>query len=67
MFEHPQEPFPLQHGEVSKPEQPGHPEGAHAHAPLTQLSPLVQAWVEPHPPQLFRSVCSFTHAPLQAV
>jgi hypothetical protein len=55
----------LQHG-LSRP-QPGHPDATHLHDPVTQLSPAAQACVEPHPPQLFRSVCSLTQAPLQAV
>ncbi len=47
--------------------QLGHPDATHAHEPLSQLSPLAQAWPDPQPPQLFLSVCSFTQAPLQLV
>jgi hypothetical protein len=56
----------LQHGVVRR-GQLGHPDATQVHAPLWQLSPVAQAWVDPQPPQLFLSVCSFTHAPLQLV
>ena len=56
-----------QHGLARKPEHPGHPEATHVHPPLWQLKPLAQAKPEPHPPQLFLSVCSLTQAPLQEV
>lgn len=47
--------------------QAGQPEATHVQAPLWQLKPLAQAKFDPHPPQLFLSVCSSTQAPLHAV
>jgi hypothetical protein len=47
--------------------QPGHDDALHTQAPLWQTCPLAHACVDPQPPQLAVSVCSFTHAPLHAV
>jgi hypothetical protein len=57
----------LQHGPKLSSPQRGQPDETHVHEPFWQLKPIAQAWVEPQPPQLFRSVCSLTHAPLQDV
>lgn len=56
-----------QQGELRRAEHEGHADATHAQLPLTQLSPVAHAWVDPQPPQLFRSVCSFTHPPLHGV
>jgi hypothetical protein len=63
---HPQEVLDLQHGCSRKP-QPGHCEETHAHVPLLHERLLLQAYVEPQPPQLLLSVLKLTHAPLQRV
>jgi hypothetical protein len=44
-----------------------HSEATHAQAPLSQTRPPVHAYADPQPPQLLRSVCSFTQAPLQGL
>jgi hypothetical protein len=56
----------LQHAPCSG-EHAGHCAATHSHFPLWQTCPPLHANDEPHPPQLFLSVCSFTHEPLHAV
>jgi hypothetical protein len=54
---------------MSTPQIAGQAEATHWQAPLMQVRVLVevlaQAKEDPHPPQLFLSVCSLTQAPLQ--
>jgi hypothetical protein len=59
----------LQHGAPPSnvPVQEGHPEATHLHAPVEHDRPPRHAKVDPQPPQLLRSVSSFTQVPLQAV
>lgn len=62
---HPHAPADVQHAAPSP--HPGQPEAMHLHAPPEHDRPFRHAFVDPHPPQLLRSVCSFTHAPLHPV
>lgn len=54
----------LQQGSARK--HAGHRDATHKHAPPSQLCPLPHTYVEPQPPQLFGSLVSSTHEPLQS-
>jgi hypothetical protein len=57
--------FDLQHATRSAP-QAGQADALHWQVPPLQTCPAAQANEDPQPPQLAVSVCSSTHAPLQA-
>lgn len=62
---HPHSVVVLQHCAARK--QPGHCDLTHVHVPLLHCRLLLQACVDPQPPQLLLSVSKLTQAPLQRV
>ena len=61
-------PADVQHAEAVRPHPAlGQPEATHLHAPVEHERPFRHACVVPQPPQLLRSVSSFTQVPLHSV